>query len=75
MLVNYWCTVCAEVHTLTPGSEEQVYKTGWTFVKDGTINVSGERINIGFCNGTHSEGRPKHLCPAGITPEFKEIER
>lgn len=74
--VKYWCSVCSEVHTSVAGSEEWITKTGWTFVtKEGHIHHAGEKLNIGFCNGTHSKDRPVHMHPERVMPAVVFAEK
>lgn len=52
---QYWCSLCNKIHTRLPGSEEDVWKTGWH-------TVEGMHYNIGFCNGAHrTPDAPKYL--------------
>lgn len=45
---SYWCSLCGVLHAPTPGSEEQIMKTGWR-------THEGVAYNVGFCNGTHNK--------------------
>lgn len=66
---RYWCTVCSEVHETIEGSNEYVTKTGWAFVtKEGIVHTSGDKLNIGFCNGAHSKDRAVHMHPERVMP-------
>jgi hypothetical protein len=44
---SYWCALCGKLHKPTPGSEEQIMRTGWRTYGD-------QAYNVGFCNGVHS---------------------
>lgn len=44
MLDKYFCQSCNKVHAANQTKEEEIFKTGFTFIQN-------EKLNVGRCDG------------------------